>query len=86
MQYPEFSKKYFLRGENDAAIREFFTDPVIRFFENREEMHVECHKHKLLIYKKRDLLEVSEIQYAEKFAEDFLQAIVQTTTKTVAPA
>ncbi len=85
-EYPKFSKKYYLRGDNETTIRELFSETVIRFFENREEMHVECHKHRLLIYKIRDLLEPIEIQYAERFAEDFLQAIIQRTIKTVQSA
>jgi len=75
--HPVFSKKYYLRGENEVAIRDFFSESLIHFFENREEMHVECHKNKLLIYKKRDLLEPSEIGYIEKFADELLQLIYQ---------
>ncbi|HEY5824420.1 MAG TPA: SulP family inorganic anion transporter, partial [Cyclobacteriaceae bacterium] len=79
--HPGFSKKYYLRGENETTIRNFFSESLIHFFENREEMHVECHKNKLLIYKKRDLLESSEIGYCEKFAGDLLQLIQQKATQ-----
>lgn len=72
---PIFSKKYYLRGEDEAAITNFFTNPIIEFLENREEMHIECHKNKLIFYKKRDLSEPSEIQYMAKFAEDFIKVI-----------
>ena len=72
---PIFSKKYYLRGEDEAAITNFFTNPIIEFLENREEMHIECHKNKLIFYKKRDLSEPSEIQYIAKFAEDFINVI-----------
>ncbi len=70
--HPAFSKKYYLRGENESAISTFFSESVIQFLENREEMHIECHKNRLLFYKKRDLLEPAEILYMCKFAEDFL--------------
>lgn len=72
---PIFSKKYYLRGEDEAAITNFFTNPIIEFLENREEMHIECHKNKLIFYKKRDLSAPSEIQYMAKFAEDFINVI-----------
>lgn len=75
--HPVFSKKYYLRGEHDEAIRKFFNDAVVQFLENREEIHIECHKNKLLFYKKRELLTPSEIDYIEKFAEDFLAVINQ---------
>ena len=71
--YPVFSKKYYLRGHHENAITHFFSEPLIHFLENREEMHIECHKHRMIFYKKRDLLEPEEIKYVAKFAEDFLQ-------------
>ena len=78
VDHPVFSKKYYLRGENEVVVREFFTSPIIDFLENREQMHIECHKHRLIFYKKRDLLEPAEILYVSKFAEEFLQLVQQT--------
>lgn len=75
--HPGFSKKYYLRGEREDKIREFFTEGILKFLESRENIHIECHKNKLLFYKKRDLLQTDEILYVEKFAEDFLQVIMQ---------
>jgi len=74
-EFPDFSRKYYLRSENEAAIRSFFNESVVRFLENREEIHIECHKHRLLIYKKLDLLDTSEIKFLEKYIEDFVQLI-----------
>jgi MFS superfamily sulfate permease-like transporter len=79
--HPEFSKKYYLRGQQEAAVRDFFTEPLIHFLENREELHIECHRNRLIFYKKRDLLEPSEILYVVKFAEDFLQLILKVDSK-----
>jgi MFS superfamily sulfate permease-like transporter len=76
-EYPIFSKKYYLRSESEGSVRQFFTESVIRFLENREEMHIECHRNKLLFYKKRDVLESSEITYVVQFAEDFLSVVYQ---------
>lgn len=73
--YPVFSKKYYLRGENEDAIHAFFNESVVRFLENREEMHIECHKNRLIFFKKRDVLEPSEIQYVSEFAADFLEVV-----------
>lgn len=73
--HPEFSKKYYLRGELDDQIRDFFTEPLLSFLENREEIHIECHRNKLLFYMKRERLSPTEILYLEKFAEDFLEVI-----------
>ena len=74
-EYPVFSKKYYLRSDFENEVHEFFSDPIIRFLENREEMHIECHKNKLLFYKKRDLMDPHEIEYVVKFAEEFVSLI-----------
>lgn len=79
--HPTFSKKYYLRGQQEAAVRKFFADSIIQFLENREEVHIECHRNRLLFYKKRDLLGTSEIPYVVKFSQDFLQLIKQTEEK-----
>ncbi len=83
IDHPEFSKKYYLRGEDETTIRNFFTEPIISFLENREEMHIECHRNRLIFYRKRDLLEPAEILYVSKFAEEFLQLIRQRISQPV---
>lgn len=82
-EYPVFSKKYYLRSEAEDQVRQFFIEPIIRFLENREEMHVECHRNKLLFYKKRDVLEPAEIDYVVQFAEDFLAVLYQPKAQLV---
>ena len=77
-EFPMFSKKYFLRSENEQAVRDFFAEPIMRFLENREAMHIECHKHKLLFYKKRDLMDTHEIDYCVRFAQDFIAHVPAT--------
>jgi MFS superfamily sulfate permease-like transporter len=77
VDHPEFSDRYYLRGSDESAVREFFNEGLIRFFENRDEIHVECHKHRLLIYTRRDLLELKEIEKLEQFADDLVQVINQ---------
>ncbi|NOS93609.1 MAG: SulP family inorganic anion transporter, partial [Cyclobacteriaceae bacterium] len=74
-QYPGFSKKYYLRSNQENEIPAFFNESLIQFLENREDMHIECHKHRFIFYKKRDLLEPAEMLYLAKFAEDFLEVV-----------
>jgi MFS superfamily sulfate permease-like transporter len=81
--YPVFSKKYYLRSESEESVRLFFSESIIRFLENREDMHIECHRNKLIFYKKRGVLEPSQIDYVVQFAEDFLEVVYQKRTQTV---
>jgi MFS superfamily sulfate permease-like transporter len=71
--YPTFSKKYYLRSEDEAAIRVFFTPYLIKFLEESENIHIESHRNKLLIYKRRDELENAEIEDVLKFIKRFVQ-------------
>jgi len=72
-EHPEFSKMYYLRGDDEEAVRNFFGGSVIQFLESHDEMHIECHKHRLLIFKKRDLMTPEEIDAAVKFSEAFVE-------------
>lgn len=80
--FPVFSKKYYLRGEDEIGIRKFFDESVVQFLENKEEMHIECHKNKLLLYKKRDTLSPVEILDTIAFVEDFLMVATDRVTQT----
>ena len=74
-EFPDFSKRYYLRGQAEPAVRKFFSEHMVRFLENREEMHIESHRNRLLFYKKMDLLDPHEIEFLEKFAEDLVEIL-----------
>jgi len=48
---PVFSKKYLLRGPDDAAIRSVFTSRVLTFFESEPGLCVEADGRKLIVYR-----------------------------------
>lgn len=48
---PGFSKKYLLRGPDDAAIRGVFTSRVLTFFESEPGLCVEADGRKLIVYR-----------------------------------
>ena len=70
--YPDFSKKFLLMGNNEAEIRLFFTDKIIRFFENHQIYHLESNGEALLIFDKIKLARTDEtiamIDYAKELA------------------
>ena len=71
--YPGFSKKFLLTGTNESEIREFFTDDIIRFFENHQIYHVESNGEALIIFDKIKLARTDEtiafINYAQELSE-----------------
>lgn len=60
--HPAFSGKYYLRAEDETAVRTFFNENLLNFLESHPVMHLESNKHKLLIYSKLDTLSPEEIQ------------------------
>ncbi|WP_299114609.1 SulP family inorganic anion transporter [uncultured Winogradskyella sp.] len=58
--YPDFSKKFLLMGNNEVEIREFFTDEIIRFFENHQIYHIESNGEALVIFDKIKLARTDE--------------------------
>ena len=48
--YPGFSKKFLLKGNNEPEIRSFFTNDIIRFFENHHIFHLESNGEALLVF------------------------------------
>lgn len=73
--YPVFSDEYFLTGQNEAEVRAFFSDPVLKLFENKKGFNVECRNNVLLIYRKIDLLTTEEIEASIEFINEFMEVI-----------
>ena len=42
-EYPKFSDMYVLKADSETAAREFFDEPIIRFFESKPPLSVETH-------------------------------------------
>ncbi len=73
--YPDFSKKFLLMGNNESEVRSFFTDEVIRFFENKQIFHLESNGESLIIFDKIKLARTDEtiafIDYGRELATLF---------------
>ncbi|AXG71129.1 bicarbonate transporter BicA [Kordia sp. SMS9] len=70
--YPDFSKKFLLMGNNEAEIRSFFTEDIIRFFENHQIYHLESNGEALIIFDKIKLARTDEtlafMEYGKELA------------------
>ncbi|NNL32976.1 MAG: SulP family inorganic anion transporter, partial [Flavobacteriaceae bacterium] len=58
--YPDFSRKFLIMGNKESEIRSFFTDEVIRFFENHQIYHLESNGEALIIFDKIKLARTDE--------------------------
>ena len=70
--YPDFSNKFLLMGNNESEIRSFFTDEIVRFFENNQIYHLESNGEAIIIFDKIKLARTDEtiafIDYAKELA------------------
>jgi MFS superfamily sulfate permease-like transporter len=73
--YPVFSKKYYLRSDDEALTRDFFDGTLLDFLEIHDQIHIESHRNKLLIYKKRELLATDQINEVLDFVTAFKKII-----------
>jgi MFS superfamily sulfate permease-like transporter len=72
--YSGFSKEFLIMGNNEQEIRSFFTDEIIRFFENNQIYHLESNGEALLIFDKVKLSRTDEtisfIEYGGELAKN----------------
>jgi len=60
--HTDFSKRFYLLGENEKEIKQFFTDDLVHFFESNPYYHVESNGDSLLIFHKERVAGVKEIK------------------------
>jgi MFS superfamily sulfate permease-like transporter len=73
MKYPGFSLKFHLSGEDENAIRTFFTDDLIRFLEENEIHHIESNGEALMIFKYVHIARTEEVQNILDFSYNLLK-------------
>jgi carbonic anhydrase len=66
--HPDFSKRFFLYGNDQKAIESFFTDELVLFFESNTYYHIEATDAGLLIVHKERLASVKEIKALGDFS------------------
>ncbi len=73
--HDDFSKRFYLLGDNEAGITEFFNDDVTHFFESNPYYHVESNGNALLIFSKERLASTKEIKAMFDFGKRLNQVI-----------
>ena len=60
-EYAEFSKRYLLRGQDEAAIRKAFTSDALAWFSGAPGWRMQTHQSALLIFREEKLVEPAEV-------------------------
>lgn len=77
----QFSNKYLLFGPNEQAIRNFFNQHIIQFFEAHPGFYLNVVNKKLFIYKEPAVLSIEECDKMLVFATDFIRLISNVTAE-----
>ena len=78
-EFPDFSKRFFLSGEDTVAIKSFFTKEVVFFFESHPIYHVESKGDCLLVKGKDRAASVLEIKGLLSFARELYHILEKKT-------
>ena len=73
MKHANFSGKFQLSGENEDAIRTFFTDDLIQFLEKNEIHHIESNGDALMIFKYLHIARTDEVKNMLHFSSNLLK-------------
>ena len=72
-EHSDFSRRFFLLGEDEAGIKKFFNDDLIHFFESNPYYHVESNGSSLLVFGKERLASIKEIKVLFDFGKRLKQ-------------
>jgi MFS superfamily sulfate permease-like transporter len=75
--HSDFSKRFYLKGEDQEAIKQLFTDELVLFFESNPYYHIESNGTDLIVKNKDRLATVSEIKALISFGTR-LKTIIET--------
>ena len=73
MKHPGFSLKFHLSGEDEEAIRNFFTDGLIGFLEENKIHHIESTGEALMIFKYVHIARTEEVKNMLTFSSNLLK-------------
>ena len=75
--HSDFSNRFYLLGENEPEIQNFFTDSITRFFESNDYYHIESNGKNLLVFSKERLASIKEIKTLFDFGKRLNNVISQ---------
>jgi MFS superfamily sulfate permease-like transporter len=71
----DFSNRFYLLGEDEEAIKKFFNEDLIHFFESNPYYHIESNGKALLVFGKERLASIKEIKVLFDFGKRLKQVV-----------
>jgi len=77
--HTDFARRFYLLGDDEPAVKDFFSDELVLFFEGNPYYHVESHANGLLVFHNQRTAGVNEVRALIDFGKRLRQAIEQNT-------
>ena len=74
-EHSDFSKRFYLLGENETEIKQFFNEDLIHFFESNPYYHIESNGNALLVFGKERMASIKELKALFDFGKRLKQVI-----------
>ncbi|MCP4441049.1 MAG: SulP family inorganic anion transporter [Aureispira sp.] len=84
-EFPHFSDNFLLHGEDESAIRAFFTPALIQYLDNQQIYHIESTGDAMVIFKDMRFASPKEIEAMHLFAKELLLEILEDESGTDKP-
>jgi carbonic anhydrase len=81
--HSDFSKRFYLLGDDPKSVQDYFTDDLVRFFESNSYYHVESDGISLLVFKSQRTAGVKEIKQLLDFGERLSKIVVKEESQQV---
>jgi carbonic anhydrase len=81
--HSDFSKRFYLLGDDPKLVQDYFTDDLVRFFESNSYYHVESDGISLLVFKSQRTAGVKEIKQLLDFGERLSKIVVKEESQQV---
>jgi len=79
--HSDFARRFYLLGNDEQAVRDFFTDDLVLFFESNPYYHVESHANGLLVFHNQRTAGVKEVRSLIDFGRRLQHMIKNIPTK-----
>ncbi|TVZ51074.1 SulP family inorganic anion transporter [Dokdonia sp. Hel_I_53] len=76
--HSDFSNRFYLIGENDDEIRDFFSVDLIHFLESNPYYHIESRGNQILIFSKERLATIKEIKALLDYSKRLEKVLLRT--------
>ena len=74
-EHSDFSKRFYLLGQDEAAIKAFFVNELVQFFESNQYYHVQSNGNNILVYNKERLASIKEVKTMLNFGKRLREVI-----------